>query len=304
MMASIKEGVALSLSSLIASLEESLSRAGISSPRAEAEMIAGHVLGLKRADLYLRGEEEVAEPEGELIMELAARRLGRYPLQYITGECEFMSLGFAVREGVFIPRPETEVLVESVVGRAGAGKAEPRALLEVGTGCGVICISLGREMSGLRAVATDVSMVAVETAMANAARHGVENRMRFAVGDGISFFREGGPDGVNEGRWRGFDLFVCNPPYVATSEIAGLEPEVRDHEPRAAVDGGEDGLEFMRRIIPGLPSIMSRGALLAFEIAPDQGETVSRLLARAGGVEIEVIEDLSKRDRVVIARMA
>lgn len=304
MTASTKDGVALSLSSLIASLETSLSRAGISSARVEAEILAGHVLGLKRTDLYLLGDEKVPDRERARIMELAARRLRRYPLQYIIGECEFMSIEFAVREGVFIPRPETEVLVESVAERAGAWKRRPQTLLELGTGCGVISISLAREMGDLRVFATDISLDAVETARANAARYGVENRMRFVVGDGISFLKEGGREGRDKGMWRSFDVFVCNPPYVATSQIDGLEPEVRDHEPRAAVDGGGDGLEFMRRIIPDLPSMMSGGALLALEIAPDQGEAVSRLLARAGGVEIEVIKDLSSRDRVVIARMA
>jgi release factor glutamine methyltransferase len=292
----------LSLTSLLTSVESSLSKAGISSARAEAEIIAGHVLGLKRTGLYLEGARDVSQPDRKRVLELARLRAARYPLQYITGECEFMSLAFEVREGVFIPRPETEVLVECVIDKVRAKGAAPRAILEIGTGSGVICVclgrSLGRQSAGrLDIVATDVSPVAVETARANALGHGVRNLMQFVLGDGISFLRESGGGGR-------FDIFVCNPPYVAASQIEGLEPEVRDHEPRAALDGGEDGLEFMRRIIPALPSILSRGALAAFEIAPDQGAGVGRLLTGAGAGEVGVVKDLSGRDRVITARMA
>ncbi len=292
----------MSLASLVTSLEETLSRAGISSARAEAEIIAAHVLGLNRTTLHLEGEREIAHGDRERILGLGRRRADRYPLQYITGECEFMSLTFAVREGVFIPRPETEVLVESVVQRVKADGGGPRTLLEIGTGSGVICVSLGHELgaicgAGLRIVATDISGPAVDTASANASRHGLENLMKFVVGDGISFLRKAGGGGY-------FDIFVCNPPYVASSEIDDLEPEVRDHEPRAALDGGRDGLEFMRRIIPVLPSILREGALVAFEIAPDQSAAVGRLLAGAGAAGIEVVRDLSGRDRVITARMA
>ena len=322
----------MSLSSLITSLEASLSRAGISSARTEAEMLAGHVLGLKRTDLHMRGDSEVAEAEEKRILELAARRQKRYPLQYITGECEFMSVEFAVKEGVFIPRPETEVLVESVLHRIAASGRMPRAILEIGTGCGVIAISLALVLEAvLRGeapgagwagrtegardedrpaegrfdiVATDISPAAVRTARENARTHGLEKHMRFVVGDGINFLREGGPGVGGPGAGGRFDVLVCNPPYVATREIDGLEPEVRDHEPRAALDGGRDGLEFIRRIVPSLPSILTGGALAAFEMAPDQGETVMLLLRRAGADEVEIVKDLSGRDRVIIARMA
>jgi len=292
----------LSLASLLTSVESSLAEAGIPSARAEAEIITGHVLGLRRTGLYIYGGRDVSPPDRERVLDLARRRAARYPLQYITGECEFMSLAFEVREGVFIPRPETEVLVECVIDKVRAKGAAPRAVLELGTGSGVISVCLGRALGAesegsLKIVATDVSRVAVDTARANALGHGVKNLMQFVLGDGISFLRESGGGGD-------FDIFVCNPPYVAASQIEGLEPEVRDHEPRAALDGGEDGLEFMRRIIPALPSILARGALAAFEIAPDQGESVGRLLTGAGAGEVGVVKDLSGRDRVITARMA
>jgi release factor glutamine methyltransferase len=292
----------LSLASLLTDVTRSLARAGVSSPRAEAEILAGHVLGLRRFDLYARARESVGPDDESTILELARRREERYPLQYLTGECEFMSLAFAVREGVFIPRPETEVLVESVVARLRPGGGGPAAVLEVGVGSGVICVSLARAVPGVRVVGTDVSALAVKTARENAARHGVENLMQFIVGDGISFLRERGRRGARKGM--GFDAFVCNPPYVRSSEIENLEPEVRDHEPLAALDGGADGLDFLRRIIPPLPSIMSKGALVAFEIAPGQSGAARRLLEVAGALEIDVIKDLSSRDRVLIARMA
>jgi release factor glutamine methyltransferase len=292
----------LPLASLIASLEKRFAEAGIRPARAEAEIITGHVLGLGRSALYLAGEREVEPADEERIMELARRRATRYPLQYITGECEFYSLAFGVAEGVFIPRPETEVLVENVVRCIESAGKRPRTLLEVGTGTGVISVSLALALGATwprrpRIVATDISPRAVENARANAGRHGVQNLMEFVVGDGITFLRETGGGGR-------FDVFVCNPPYVAASDIEGLEPEVRDHEPRAALCGGEDGMEFIRRIVPALASILASGALVAFEIAPGQAEAVSRLLRVAGAAGIEVVRDLSDRDRVIIARMA
>jgi release factor glutamine methyltransferase len=291
----------LTLAALLDSVEAMLARAGISPARPEAEIIAGHALNLKRTGLYIEGGREVPREDERRVLELAGRRARRYPLQYITGECEFMSLAFGLREGVFIPRPETEVLVECVLELLAPEAARGRTrLLEVGTGSGVIAVSLACALAGrggaFSALATDVSQVAVGTARANAAEHGVGKYMQFVVGDGISFLRRG------DGR-RGFDVFVCNPPYVRRSEIGGLEPEVRDHEPRAALDGGEDGLEFVRRIVPGLASVLSGGALVALEMAPDQGEAIGRLLAGAGAVRVDVIRDLSGRDRVITARM-
>ena len=291
----------MSLATLLKSIEEVISRAGIAPARTEAEIIAGHVLGLTRVELYSEGGREVPSADAERALELARRRAERYPLQYVTGECEFMSLPFTMREGVFIPRPETEVLIETVLEMVRGEGIAPGGVIEVGTGSGVIGVCLGRALAeggGHPAiVATDISPAAVEAAKGNAYRHGVENLMQFIVGDGISFIKE------TDGGGR-FDLFVCNPPYVRTSEIGSLEPEVRDHEPRAALDGGEDGLAFVRRIVPSLPSILLRGALVALEIAPDQGEAVGRLLTGAGASGVEVAKDLSGRDRVITARMA
>lgn len=302
MPAPAEECVALHLSSLIASLEESFKCAGIVSARVEAELLAGHVLGLSRSDLIVKGGMEVPAADEKRITELAGRREERYPLQYIIGECEFLSLDFAVRGGVFIPRPETEVLVESVAGRVEVPDDRTLRIIDIGTGTGAICISLAHVLRescacGLNVLATDISFEAVRTARGNASRHGLENSMKFAVGDGISFIRE------RDGR-EGFDICVSNPPYVASSDIEGLEPEVRDHEPRAALDGGRDGLEFIRRIVPGLPSILREGALVALEIAPGQAREVEGLLAGTGAAGTEVVKDLSGRDRVIIARMA
>ena len=274
---------------MLAAIEDRLSRAGIDSARTEAEVLACHVLGLTRSDLHLNGSEALTPKLEARINDAASLRAERYPLQYITGECEFYSLPFTVREGVFIPRPETEVLVESVL----RAVRRPRALLEVGSGCGVVCVCLARELQPGRVVATDISPAAARVTAENAARHGVRDIIQVVVGDGMDFLRRGGQ----------FDLFVCNPPYVAASEIEGLEPEVRDYEPRAALDGGVDGLEFIRRIVPALPSILMSGALAALEIAPDQTEAVAGMLAGSGVRGIECVRDLCGRNRVITARM-
>jgi release factor glutamine methyltransferase len=299
--------VTVSLSSFLSSVEKSLSLAGIASARTEAELLAGYALGLSRTNLHLEAARGLSPDEESRIMELVGRRLMRYPLQYITGECEFLSRAFAVHEGVFIPRPETEVLVESIARRAGEG-GPPLSMLEVGAGTGVVSVSLAREMHFRRIVCTDISPLAALNTRENALRHGVESLMHIVVGDGISFLGCGcaaGRDRGGDGRLGGacFDLFVCNPPYIAAREIEELEPEVREYEPRVALDGGEDGLSFVRRIFSDLPSILSRGAMVALEIGEDQAGRVSALLRGSGGRGVEVVKDLSGRNRVVTARM-
>lgn len=302
----------MTLSSLLSHVKLTLEDSGVASPEVDAEMLISHVLGLSRAGLYLEPTKLIAPEREARIMELTGRRAERVPLQLVLGECEFMSLTFRTRRGVFIPRPETEVLVDAVIekarriGRAGT-------VLDVGTGCGVIAVSLAKMLKPDLVVACDICGIAVEIASENAILNRVDDTVRFVVGDGAGFLREvcrrQGASGaeidgrMRQGGWGGFDVVVCNPPYVATAEIAGLEPEVRDHDPAAALDGGSCGTEFIDGIVPQLTSIVRDGGIVALEIGSTQAEAVCSIFRESGLRSVETLRDLAGLDRVIIGRV-
>jgi release factor glutamine methyltransferase len=266
-------------------------------PDVEAETIISHILGLKRSRLYIEGARDLTADEESRIAALVGGRRRRYPLQYLLGEVEFMGLRLKMRQGVFIPRPETEILVETVIRRLGRGLR----VLDLGTGSGAIAVSLARYLAPEIVVATDVSAVAAALARENAALNGVADRVAVVVADGIAALRRAAPGAATSAASHsGFDLVVGNPPYVATGEIEGLQPEVRDYEPRAALDGGPSGLDFFAGVLGNLPSILRGPGVVAFEIGAAQAAEVSALFAGAGLGGIEVVSDLAGRDRIVL----
>jgi release factor glutamine methyltransferase len=286
------------ISALLLSVKQSLATCGIPSPEVDAEIIIGHILRLKRSELYLHPEMEVTPADRAAVVCLTRKRQQRIPLQYVIGQCEFMSLSFKLEEGVFIPRPETEVLVEALLERAG-GRSRSGRILDLCTGCGAIAVSLARYLRPSFVLGTDVSAAAVEIARKNAILNGVAGITGFVVANGVDFMRfEGCP-----ARDR-FDVVACNPPYVEGGTIEGLEPEVRDHDPRLAIDGGFDGLDFIEGILPEIASILSKDGLVGLEIGSGQSDKVVALFKAAGLAEIEVLKDLNGLDRVVIGRYA
>jgi release factor glutamine methyltransferase len=282
----------MTLSALLSSTRQSLRRSGAAHPDVEAELILAHVLGLKRAQLYLDPARAIAPGDETRVAEILVARGRRYPLQYLLGEIEFMGLPLIVREGVFIPRPETEILVEILIER-GRALGPPLAILDLCTGSGAIAVSLAKYLETSVVLATDVSLAAVRLARENAVLNGVEARLGFAVADGLK------PLGRSRAR---FDIVVSNPPYIPTGEISGLQPEVRDFEPQLALDGGEDGLGFVAEVMGEIPSILGKPGIVAFEIGATQAEAASALFAQAGLGEIEIAKDLAGRDRVIIGR--
>ena len=234
---------------------EFFSRKGIEQARANAEVLLAHVLGLERVQLYIHFDKPLNEPELAAFREAIRRRAAREPSQYITKRQEFWSLEFEVTPAVLIPRPETEVLVESAL---EALEGAPSLVLDIGTGSGAVAVVLVHEHPRVRAVAADICPRAVEVAKRNAERHGTLDRMQFVVSDLFSAFRDSEPL---------FDLVVSNPPYIAESDFQLLPPEIARHEPsRALRGGGVEGLDVIRRIIGEAPAYLKPGGWMMLEI--------------------------------------
>jgi release factor glutamine methyltransferase len=260
-------------------------RAGIENPRLNAEVLLGHVLGLERIMLYARFDQQVSEAHKDRFRELVRRRASREPLQYLTGRCEFYGRQFDLTPAVMVPRQETELLVDKCLEKIGQGEFWAA---DVCTGSGVIAVTLAAEQPLLRVVATDSSAEAIEVAARNAAKHGVADRVLLAAGDLTEPVRARLPAGL-----KGVDLLASNPPYVPTAVIEQLDPEVRDHEPRAALDGGPDGLGVVRRLVPEAARILAPGGWLVMELGEGEVDAVRNLVRDAGAFAVESIETVA-----------
>jgi len=260
---------------------------GLENPKLDAQVLLSHVLGLERVMLYAYFDRPVSEPERERFRELVKRRARGEPVAYLVGEREFWSLPFSVSPAVLIPRPDTERLVEIALELARAWTA-PR-ILDVGTGSGCVAAALAKELPAARVTAVDVSEAALAVARANFEKNGLavealNSDLVSALGD------------------RRFDLIVANLPYIPHRDLAGLAADVRDFEPRLALDGGADGLELVRRFIAAAPARLDPGGAIALEAGFDQLDRVAAALAEAGYGAIEVHTDLGGHPRVASAR--
>jgi len=249
-------------------------------------------IGWSREDLHRRSGDELEDLQAERFQGLVSRRLRAEPVAYMTGTQEFWSLDFRVTPDVLIPRPETEHLVEAVLDFL-ASRPGPSRILEIGTGSGAVAVSLAKEDPRAEIWATDVSAPALDVARDNAARHGVEGKIRWLRGD--LFAPVQGFSG-----W--FDVLVSNPPYVPSGEMGGLPRDVRDWEPALALDGGADGMDFYRRLARDGVRHLRQGGLLAVEAGAEQSRGVSRLFqARDGLHRLRVRRDYAGLPRVVTA---
>jgi release factor glutamine methyltransferase len=266
---------------LLAAGTDKLSRAGVPSPRVDAEWLLAHALGVTRSALYTDGDETTADKE-RVFHELVARRAGREPLAYVLGEWGFRGLTLTVDPRVLIPRPETEVLVERCL-ELIAGVAEP-SVLDVGVGSGAIALAIKEEHEGARVIATESSPDALAVAAANVERTGLDVELV----EGELFARLSGP----------FDLVVSNPPYVTPEEIHSLAPEVAEHEPRAAlIDSGQTAAIAEQAL-----ARLSPGGALALEVADGKAQQVAELLRSLGYEDVTIGKDLGGRERVVDGR--
>lgn len=268
---------------------------GVETPRLDAEHLLAHVVGVNRLQLYLDFERPLVPAELDDFRPLLKRRAGREPLQYIIGRHPFRELDLEVAPGVLIPRPETEVLLDEVLSWCSATGGPPCDALDIGTGTGAIALSLAREGSFARVVATDVSEAALTLAGRNvkATDNGVEVELRRG-----SLFD---PLRADER----FGVIVSNPPYVPEVDAASLQPEVRDWEPAEALFAGDDGMDVIRRLVAGARVHLDRGGLLALEVGSGQAQLVAELLRHRDEYDsIRVLRDYSGRERFVFAQAA
>ena len=268
--------------------KEYLAGKGVDNARLEAEWLLSSALGLDRVGLYVNFEKPLTDAELALFRGMVTRRARREPLQYILGTQEFMGLEFETTPAALIPRHDTETLVEEALKRGDGAKK----ILDIGVGSGCIAVALAIKLPGAELFGVEQSMAALELAQRNATKHGVVVTLK----QGSLF------DPFNGER---FDLVVSNPPYITAAEFAALQPEVRDYEPKEALEGGVDGLDFYRSIIPAAPDHLRPGGWLLFEVGIGQTERVLGLFAGTGRFEdLFTAKDPAGIERVVGGRLA
>ncbi|NLY44330.1 MAG: peptide chain release factor N(5)-glutamine methyltransferase [Clostridiaceae bacterium] len=265
-------------------------------PVLDAQLILCKVLGVGKLYLVTHKDEKLDMSAAESCMELIRLRAKGMPVQYIIGEQEFMSLPFKVTPDVLIPRPDTEILVEHVIEECQAWAEEDIRIMDIGTGSGCIAVSLAYYIKNSRVWAVDISPRALDVCRWNAKQNGVDQRVCLVQQDILKGFPQ-----ADEGML--FDVIVSNPPYIPTNAIDELQTEVKDYEPRTALDGGQDGLLFYRSLVSEMHKYLKPGGLAAFEVGHNQSDDVAQLMEKSGYYDnIKIIRDLAGIKRVVSAR--
>lgn len=270
----------------VADARRRLGAAGIDAAGREARLLVGHATGLEPAAIIGHPERGVTPQAQRVLAEALSERARRRPMAQITGTREFWSLPFRVTPATLDPRPDSETVIGAVLDHLGDRRASCR-VLDIGTGSGCLLLAVLSELPCATGLGTDISAEAIAVAVANARALGLRRRARFVVAD------------WGRALSGGFDIVVCNPPYVATDEIAGLEPEIA-YEPRRALDGGSDGLEAFRALAPSVAGRLAPDGLGVIEIGAGQRSAVSAILARAGLVVHDCAADLAGTERCLV----
>ncbi len=274
---------------------EFLGKKGVESPRLQAELLLAHVLNMPRMKLYLNFERALMDTETASFRELVRRRSQREPLQHIISSTSFCGLEIAVNRHVLVPRPETEILAElgwKWLAERQKSNAPNVNALDFGTGSGCIAIALATKCPEAKIVAVEISAEALDTARQNAAKNGIVERIEFLQGDGFGILAPGTQ----------FDLIISNPPYIPTAEIETLEPEVRDFDPRSALDGGSDGLDFYRRFAAEARPFLKPGGKIILEFGDGQAPAIRNIFEAQKWIVEAIHADYTQRQRIFIAR--
>jgi release factor glutamine methyltransferase len=260
----------------------------------ESELLFSSILNCDRPSLYLNKAQILDKDSYVFVSSVLKRRIKGEPIQYILGKTEFMGFVFKLSPDVLIPRPETEILVEAVINKVTKSQGcKVTNIFDIGTGSGCIAISLAKILTGVKITALDFSQKALKVARDNAQLHNVASKIKFICGDLFS----GG-----KFKAKSYDIIVSNPPYIVSDEIDNLAPEIQ-YEPRMALDGGKDGLDFYRRIICGSLEYLKNDGLLILEIGFNQGGALKNIFQKHKDFEIiEIIRDYHGIERVVLAR--
>jgi release factor glutamine methyltransferase len=270
---------------------EFLEKKGIDSPRLQVELLLAHALRLPRMGLYLNFERVLTEAETDLMRERIQRRAQRTPLQYILGSTSFCGLELVVNPSVLVPRPETEELAELGWQFLQAAPA-PASALDFGTGSGCLAIALAVHCPAARVLAVDISPEALAVARQNATQHQVLDRIEFLQGNSFATV----PPGTR------VNLIIANPPYIPAADLAGLQPEVRDFEPRLALVGGEDGLEFFRLLAREAWAFLRPGGRMMLEFGEGQAPALAEILRQENWIADAARRDYSGRERILVGR--
>ena len=282
---------------------EFLQKKQVDSPRLQAELLLAHALRVRRMDLYLKYDRMLSDVELEGARELVKRRGQREPLQQILGSTSFCGLEIQVNRSVLVPRPETELLAElgwTFLQKVSPDSSAPASGLDFGTGSGCLAVALAVHCPAARLVACDNSTGAIEMAKRNAAAHGVESRIEFVVSNGFEVstsenYSEPEPGG------RQYHLVVSNPPYIPSGTIHELQPEVRDYDPRQALDGGEDGLRFYRCFARHAAEWLQPAGRIMLEFGDGQEQPVRKLFEDQNWIVEQIVRDYTRRPRILIA---
>ena len=274
-----------------------LIKKGLDSPRLQAELLLAHLLKISRMQLYLNFERALSPQEESDFRELIKRRGQREPLQHIVASVSFCGYEIVVNRHVLIPRPDTELLAArgwEYLTHLSKVNPRPSTAFDWGTGSGCIAVALACKLPSLQVFASDTSREALELAEKNAASNGVAGQIQFLFGEGFSAV----PNDTQ------FDLIISNPPYIPTGDIDSLQPEVRDYDPRQALDGGPDGLEHIRKIAQEAPRVLKPKGKVMLEFGDGQAEAVSELFLAQKWIVEAIVEDYTQRPRIFIGQRA
>ncbi|PXV70071.1 peptide chain release factor N(5)-glutamine methyltransferase [Halanaerobium congolense] len=282
----------MNIKELLNRSDQFLAARGIESSRLDAEVLMADLLDMERINLYVKYDYPLKNVEIDNYRERIKKRAQRIPVAYITEKKEFMSLEFKVKEGVLIPRPDTENLVEAVIEYCRKEELQSPQIIDVGTGSGAIAVSLAHYLEDAKVVGVDLSTEALKVARQNMDEHELSERMSILKSDLLKEFIKREITGI--------DIIVSNPPYISKSEMEKLPPEVKK-EPKTALAAGEDGLAYYKKLIPQAEKVLKNGGKLFLEIGYQQAEAVKALFG-SSWVEVEVKKDYSENDRIAAAQ--